>query len=55
MTPEGFKAFRKVMGWSQAKTAKALEKSTSTIENYEKGGRADGKRSPIPRTTALAG
>jgi transcriptional regulator with XRE-family HTH domain len=54
MTPQGFKAFRKVMGWTQAKAAEALGLSRGTIENYEKGTRAAGKPSPIPHTVELA-
>lgn len=55
MTPQGFKAFRKAMGWSQAQAAEALQLSTTAIENYEKGvRRGDGKPAPIPYTVELA-
>lgn len=48
MTPEQFKHWRKVMGFSQADAAKALDVSLDTIKSYESG------RLPIRRVVALS-
>ncbi len=55
MTPEDFKAWRSVMGLSQAKAAEVLGVSKPTIENYERGfRREDARPVVIPLSIALA-
>lgn len=55
MTPEDFKAWRSVMGLSQAKAAEVLGVSKPTIENYERGTRREDDRPVvIPLAIALA-
>ncbi len=55
MTSDDFKAWRKAMGFTQAKAAEALGVSKPTVENYDKGVRREnGEPVIIPRTVALA-
>lgn len=55
MKPDDFKAWRTVMGISQAGAAEALGLSKSTIENYERGTRREDDRPvTIPLSVALA-
>lgn len=55
MTSDDFKAWRKEMGFSQAKASDALGLSKPTIENYERGVRRDtGAPVEIPLSVALA-
>jgi transcriptional regulator with XRE-family HTH domain len=55
MTPNDFKAWRDVMGFTQAQAAEALGLSKPTIENYERGKRKeDGRPVIIPLTVALS-
>lgn len=56
MTPEGFKAWRGRMGWTQAQAAEALGKKVLQVKRYEKPAGAAGEPPPhpIPRDTALA-
>jgi transcriptional regulator with XRE-family HTH domain len=48
MTKEGFFAWRKWMGWSQAQAAQHLGVSKRTVQLYESGGQ------PVPKTIELA-
>jgi transcriptional regulator with XRE-family HTH domain len=55
MSPEGFKTWRTIMGFSQAKAGEMLGLSKSTIEIYERGTRKDnGQPIEIPETVGLA-
>lgn len=45
---ENFKKWRKAMGYNLQKCARVLEKSTKTIQRYEKG------MTPIPNAVTLA-
>ncbi|WP_062236933.1 helix-turn-helix domain-containing protein [Aureimonas sp. N4] len=55
MTSDDFKAWRTMMGYSQAKAAEELGISKPTVENYERGQRReDGRPVEIPRSIALA-
>lgn len=48
MTKDDFKKWRKAMGWSQIKTAAALEKTHRTILRYEAG------QTRVPASVILA-
>lgn len=54
MKPEDFKRWRKEMGFSQKQAATALDVSSVTIENWERGHRLDGKPAPISLVVAYA-
>lgn len=54
MTPEQFHRWRRHLGMTQAAAGKALGLGVTTIRNYERGCRPDGRPAPIPRTTELA-
>lgn len=55
MTPEQFKEWRQIMGFTQGEAALALGVSKPTIENYERGQRReDGRPVVIPLTVDLA-
>jgi DNA-binding XRE family transcriptional regulator len=55
MTPDDFKAWRKLMDFSQSEAAEAIGVSRGSVENYERGSRReDGRAVEIPLTVALA-
>ncbi|MCS0501607.1 helix-turn-helix domain-containing protein [Ancylobacter mangrovi] len=55
MTPDDFKAWRSIMGYSQTKAAEELGISKSSIELYERGTRRDnGEAVIVPLSIALA-
>lgn len=55
MTPEGFKAWRERMGWSQQQASDQLGKQVLQIKRYERPAPPGGDAPhPIPRSTALA-
>jgi transcriptional regulator with XRE-family HTH domain len=53
MTPEQFRAWRKVNGWKQKELADRLGLKRRMIQYYERGDR-DGKSVEIPKTVRLA-
>lgn len=48
MTPDGFRAWRAHMQWTQAQAGEALGLAKSTIEKYESGA------NEVPKTVRLA-
>lgn len=48
MTPEGFRAWRRSLGLTQAQAAARLDKTRNTVGNYELG------NTPVPLCVELA-
>lgn len=54
MDHKAFQKWIEEMGFTQEQAAKALDVDRSTVQNYSKGQRRDGKPAAIPRVVALA-